>query len=39
MLDVLQFVFQDFWHFLGTVLLIMVISQSIIYVVNATRSK
>lgn len=29
MLDILKFIFQDFWHWLGTVLIIIVISDGI----------
>ena len=29
MLDILKFIFQDFWHWLGTVLNIIVISDGI----------
>lgn len=29
MLDILKFIFQDFWHWLGTLLIIIVISDGI----------
>ena len=29
MLDILKFIFQDFWHWLGAVLIIIVISDGI----------
>ena len=29
MLDILKFIFQDFWHWLGTLLIVIVISDGI----------
>lgn len=29
MLDILKFIFQDFWHWLGTLLIIIIISDGI----------
>lgn len=29
MLEVLQFIFQDFWHFIGALILLMTISEGV----------
>lgn len=34
MMDVLEFIFGDFWHFIGTVLILMIICGSPIVSIN-----
>lgn len=39
MLEILQFIFQDFWHWLGTVILIGVIAQGLSGLINIVINK